>query len=137
MAARRRKKGILTGLAKPGLSKKPKKPASLVRRILSWIGGALILAVFGVMIWALLAQMLNPQVGDRAEEGVFEIVEIRENPATAVVTISGKTALVPLAEEDRGTLRVGDPLRVRYTNLPRLGIVRVDSWERVEAAPPE
>ena len=139
MSAKHRRKGILTGLGKPGRTHKPRKTSTL-RTILQWIGGAAIVLVFGVMIAALGIRMFVPEVGERTDEGDYAILEIRDDPsaappetravAVALIRVRGLTAFVPLTAERRDTVAVGDTIHVRYTAFPNLSLIRVDEWEK-------
>jgi hypothetical protein len=137
-----KKRGILTGLGRPGLQKKPRKKKSKLRTVLGWTGGSLIVIVFGVMIFALGLRMLDPQVGERSFEGDYEVLEIRDDPssvapetgavAVAVIRVRGRSAFVPLRPEQVDMVEVGDTIRVEYTTFPTLGLIRVDEWEKRE-----
>lgn len=140
MSGRHHRKGVLTGLGKPGLHAHKKKKSSPVRTVFAWAGGAVIIVFFAVMIGALGIRMFNPEVGERSDEGDYEILEIRDDPravapetravAVAVVTIRGRSAFVPITAEQKGTVAVGDTIHVQYTSFPNLGMIRVDGWER-------
>lgn len=140
MGAKHSHRGLLTGLGKPGLQKKSKKKASKVRTVLGWLGGGVIVVVFGVMIFALGLRMLNPQVGGRSDEGAFAITEIRDDAsavapetgavAVAVIHVNGRIAFVPLTKERKDSVKVGDTIHVRYTAFPNLGLIRVDEWKK-------
>ncbi len=140
MSGRHHRKGVLTGLGKPGLHAHKRTKPSPVRTVLAWIGGAAIVVFFVVMIGALGIRMFHPEVGHRADEADCEILEIRDDPravapetravAVAVVSIRGRSAFVPITAERRGTVAVGDTIHVHYTSFPNLGMVRVDAWEK-------
>jgi hypothetical protein len=111
-----------------------------MRTILAWVGGAVVIVFFVVMIGAVGIRMFNPEVGERSDEGDYRILEIRDDPravapetravAVAVVTIRGRSAFVPITAERKGTVAVGDTIHVHYTSFPNLGMIRVDEWEK-------
>lgn len=136
--AKRSKKGVLRTLRDGGSSKPPRKKKSIGRRIVGWLGGAVVIAFLLLVLVALGGRMFFPGARGRSGEGVFEVVEVvashgetasgERAVATAYVVVEAQRVPIPLTTDERRGVEVGDRLEIAYTYLPNLGTFRVESW---------
>jgi len=85
--------------------------------------------------------MFFPAARGRTGEGRFEVVEVVDAPggieageqfvATAWVAIEGRRVAIPLHENDRDALAVGDQIEVRYVYRPNLNTISIEKWTKV------
>jgi hypothetical protein len=137
-AKRRRGGGVLTRMVKYSKDAPHGKKPSLVRRVGVWIGGIVVGAFILAMFVLLLLMVVKPELGIATKEGTFEVLEVQEGAAgfradehavaAVVVTIEGNPTRVPLTAENRTGVGVKKKLQIRYTYTPRIGLVRVESW---------
>jgi hypothetical protein len=135
-ARRKKKKGVLTGLAKGSPTKKGKAKQSKFRTVLNWtVGIAVGVVVFGiVVIYAVLS--FNPTLQERPGETEVRVEAVEPDPAgfpenivaAARVTVDGRPVLIPLTEDRLGEVDVNDRLHVRYVFFPQTGATRIDDW---------
>lgn len=138
--ARRKKRGVLTTLAKePRKKRKRKKRRSPARRALNWIGGIVIGAALLVLVVMFVAVIYNPSLAIRRMEADVAVEAIEEDPtgygpevvALAVMTIEKRRVALTLNEELRAEVDVGTVLHVDYSYFPRSSVVRVHDWQVV------
>ncbi|MBZ5638377.1 MAG: hypothetical protein LAO51_06410 [Acidobacteriia bacterium] len=137
----RRTRGMLTSLVKY-----PKGPThkndSLWRKIGLWAGGTVLVAVLGVAVVGLFVMMFKPDLAVVTKEGNFEVLDV-ESPAgsfpaeeqavaAAVISIEGRWIRVPLRADNRSGVEKHKTLHVRYTLSPRVGVLKIESWNLVK-----
>jgi hypothetical protein len=136
---KRKKKGVLTGLAKGSPPKKRKGAPSSFRRVLNWVVG---IAVGGVVLGIVVlyaALSFNPKLQERPGEAEVRVEAVEPDPAgfpeeivaAARVTVDGRPVLIPLTADRLGEVEVDARLHVRYVFFPQTGATRIDDWTPV------
>ena len=136
---KRKKQGVLTGLAKGAPPKKRKGAPSRFRSIVNWVVG---IAVGGVVLGIVVLYAIlsfNPSLQERPGEAEVRVEAIEQDPAgypdeivaAARVTIDGRPLLIPLTSDRLGEVEVGAHLQVRYVYFPQTQATRIDSWTPV------
>lgn len=126
-------RGVLTRLAKGAPARKRRD--SFPRRLLRWTGQGLAVGLMAALAGLALYAMFRPAPPATVLEGDFPIEAIEapaSNPeaaATLTVHIRGRRVEIPVSGERRRGLEPGGSVHVRYTYFPRVGRVRVESWE--------
>lgn len=140
--ARKKKRGVLTGLAKSPPSKRRKGRPSRLRKVLNWtigiVAGAAVLGVIG--LYAALS--FNPTLQEKPGEAEVTVEAVEPDPAgfpddviAAVrVTIESRPVLIPLTAERRDEVEAGARLHVRYVFFPQTGATRIDEWTVVSGS---
>jgi len=132
----RKKKGVLTGLAKSPPSKKRKGRPSRIRKVLNWTAGITVGAVVLGIVVLYAALSFNPTLQERPGEADVAVEAVDPDPAgfpddvvaAARVTVDGRPVLVPLTADRRGEVEVGARLHLRYVFFPQTGTTRIDEW---------
>jgi len=132
----RKKKGILTGLAKSAPSKKRKGRPSGIRKVLNWTAGIAVGAVVLVIVVLYAVLSLNPTMQEQPREAEVTVEAVEPDPAgfpddvvaAARVIVEGRPVLVPLTAERRDEVEVGARLRLHYVFFPQTGTTRIDDW---------
>ncbi len=127
-------RGVLTRLDRGAPARKRRD--SFTRRLLRWAGQGLAVGLMAALAGLALYAMFRPAPPAAVLEGDFTIEAIEEAPApnpeaaaTLTVHIRGRRVEIPVSGERRRGLEPGGSVRVRYTYFPRVGRVRVESWE--------
>lgn len=128
-------RGVLTRLVKGAPARKRRDRP--LRKALRWAAQTLALGLMAAVAAMALYAMFRPPPAATAHEGDFPIDSIEETgapgpeaAATLTLHIRGRRVDIPVTAEQRQGLEPGRALHVRYTYFPRVGKVRVDSWER-------
>jgi hypothetical protein len=133
---RKKKKGVLTGLAKSPPSKKRKGRPSRFRKVLNWTAGIAVGVVVVGIVALYAALSFNPTLQERPGEAEVTVEAVDPDPAgfpdevvaAARVTVDGRPVLVPLTAERRDDVEVGARLHLRYVFFPQTGVTRIDEW---------
>ncbi len=127
-------RGVLTKLAKGAPARKRRD--SFPRKLLRWAGQGLAVGLMAAVAALALYAMFRPPPPATALEGDFPIEAIEEAAApspeaaaTLTVHIRGRKVEIPVTAEQREGLEPGRSVHVRYTYIPRVGQIRVESWE--------
>lgn len=133
---RKRKKGVLTGLAKSAPSRKRRGRPTGLRKVLNWaVGIAVGVVVLGVVV-LYAALSFNPTLQAQSGEAEVTVEAVEPDPAgfpddviaAARVTLEGRPVLVPLTAERRDEVEAGARLQLRYVFFPQTGATRIDEW---------
>lgn len=135
----RKKKGVLTGLAKSAPSKKRKGRPTGFRKILNWAVGIAVGAVVLGVVVLYAALSFNPKLQEQSGEAEVTVEAVEPDPAgfpddiiaAARVTLEGRPVLVPLTAERRDEVEAGARLHLRYVFFPQTGSTRIDEWTLV------
>jgi len=133
---KKKKAGVLTGLAKGAPPKKRKGEPSRLRKVLNWVAG---IAVGGVVLGIVVLYAVlsfNPTLQERPGEAEVRVEAIEPDPAgfpdeivaAARVTVDGRPILIPLTPDRLGEVEVDARLHVRYVYFPQTGATRIDDW---------
>ena len=132
----RKKKGVLTGLAKSPPSKKRKGRPSGFRKVVNWTVGITVgVVVLGIVV-LYAALSFNPALQEKPGEAEVTVEAVDPDPAgftdgviaTARVTVDGRSVLVPLTADRLGEVEIGARLHLRYVFFPQTGTTRIDEW---------